>query len=105
MLPSDCGSRVCASRICQAPRCNDLVKNQGESDIDCGGPCPGCVTGAAWGKDSDCTSGNCATTCQQCPSDMVQVPTTSGTSWYCVDATEVTIGAYSSLLQSHPALS
>src|SRR5258708_6506158 len=36
---------------------------------------------------------------------MVQVPTTSGTSWYCVDATEVTVGAYSSFLQSNPSLS
>jgi hypothetical protein len=25
-----------------APTCNDGVRNQGETDIDCGGPCPAC---------------------------------------------------------------
>jgi formylglycine-generating enzyme required for sulfatase activity len=36
---------------------------------------------------------------------MVMVPTTSGTSFYCIDATEVTIGAYAAFLQSNPSLS
>ncbi len=33
---SDCGGLNCP----KCPTCNDKVKNQGEEDVDCGGPCP-----------------------------------------------------------------
>lgn len=31
---------LCQSRRCQPPTCTDRVLNQGEEDVDCGGPCP-----------------------------------------------------------------
>ena len=42
-----------------APACDDGTKNGDESDVDCGGACPGCMVGQACGKDADCASGNC----------------------------------------------
>jgi hypothetical protein len=46
----DCASGVCeelgcddaSMACCQAPSCEDGVKNQGEAQIDCGGPCDPC---------------------------------------------------------------
>ncbi|HVY47933.1 MAG TPA: hypothetical protein VHB21_18725 [Minicystis sp.] len=67
-LPSDCQSGVC-NGTCFAPTCSDGVKNQNETDVDCGGgpttlgclPCPNgkhCMLGR------DCQSGVCnAGTC------------------------------------------
>jgi formylglycine-generating enzyme required for sulfatase activity len=101
---ADCASGVCSMHMCQVPTCTDRVKNQAESDVDCGGPCPKCATGATCGKDADCTSGNCAGTCQPCPKDMVNVPTNGGGS-YCVDADEVTIAGYNTFLMSNPSTS
>jgi Sulfatase-modifying factor enzyme 1 len=101
---SDCASGVCAMHTCLAPTCSDKVKNEAESDIDCGGPCPKCPADSSCGKDADCASGNCTGTCQPCPKDMVNVPTTTGGS-YCVDAQEVTIGRYNTFLMSNPSTS
>jgi len=41
------------------PTCSDGVKNQGETDVDCGGPCAPCVDGKSCLLDSDCLSGYC----------------------------------------------
>jgi hypothetical protein len=102
-IGGDCASGVCASRLCQAPSCTDRVKNQGEGDVDCGGSCAKCGTDAACGKDGDCLSGNCSVTCQLCPRDMVRATSAGGP--YCIDATEVTVGAYNEFLVSNPPLS
>ncbi|MBD3262321.1 MAG: hypothetical protein GF334_11770 [Candidatus Altiarchaeales archaeon] len=48
-LKDCCGNQVCEAgesslncvRDC-SPTCFDGVRNQGEDDVDCGGPCPGC---------------------------------------------------------------
>lgn len=32
----------CVDGACQPPSCTDGILNQGEEDIDCGGPCPSC---------------------------------------------------------------
>jgi hypothetical protein len=103
VVRTDCTSDVCSSRTCQAPTCTDRVKNQDESDVDCGGSCPKCGTGATCGVDADCAAGNCAGTCQPCPAGMVSVTSAAGP--YCIDALEVTIGAYSAFLMSNPPLS
>ncbi len=43
------------------PPCADGVKNGDETDIDCGGSCPGkCDSGMSCIKNADCKSGNCA---------------------------------------------
>jgi hypothetical protein len=43
--------------------CYDGIQNQGESGIDCGGPCLRCNIGVTCNSDSDCTTGACNTTC------------------------------------------
>lgn len=49
------------------PTCNDSIKNQGETDIDCGGPCNSCSIGKECSRSSDCSSDYCSinNTCQQ----------------------------------------
>ena len=43
-----------------APTCSDGIKNQDETDVDCGGTiCSSCVDGATCNVASDCTSGHC----------------------------------------------
>ena len=41
------------------PTCDDQQQNQGESAVDCGGPCDGCGVGGACLLDSDCQSNWC----------------------------------------------
>jgi hypothetical protein len=42
------------------PSCNDGEQNQGETDVDCGGPnCPPCEAGQACSMDSDCETESC----------------------------------------------
>ncbi len=42
------------------PACDDRMLNGGESDLDCGGPCPGCSVGQMCSSSLDCLSGLCA---------------------------------------------
>lgn len=57
---ADCGSGVCTAGTCQAPTCNDGVLNGGETDVDCGGSCPGkCATGKKCTLASHCVSNIC----------------------------------------------
>src|SRR5262249_42044552 len=60
----DCSSQVCAGGLCQPPLCNDGVKNQGETDTDCGGPCGAtCAPGKSCSDNVDC--GALAPACSQ----------------------------------------
>ena len=63
---------TCVNQTCQmvqavqtslppGPTCTDGIQNQGESDIDCGGPCPRCVTGQTCASGDDCASAFCCT--------------------------------------------
>ena len=59
---TDCTSNYCnPSGKCATPSCTDTFKNNGESDVDCGGL--NCTTKCANGKDctagTDCTSSYC----------------------------------------------
>jgi hypothetical protein len=66
---ADCASDVCVkqnpycqffcARVCAAPACDDGVRNGLETDVDCGGGCPGCAGGAACNVDGDCAGGTC----------------------------------------------
>ena len=62
---SDCASGICAADsfgqlLCQAASCSDMIKNQDESDTDCGGVCgSNCSIPQACGTGADCLSGNC----------------------------------------------
>ncbi len=56
----DCISLNCGSGSCQAATCTDVIKNQGESDIDCGGNyCALCLLGQSCVYDSDCDTSYC----------------------------------------------
>jgi hypothetical protein len=57
---------VCgANKKCVAANCSDGVRNNGETGVDCGGPCAAltptqvCPPGDACGTASDCQSGIC----------------------------------------------
>ena len=41
------------------PSCYDRIRNQDESDVDCGGTCARCPAGLKCGVPSDCVSGIC----------------------------------------------
>jgi hypothetical protein len=60
---SDCQSNQCQGFHCtQAPdHCGNSVLNgdQGETDVDCGGPCPKCDLGQACLTNSDCADDRC----------------------------------------------
>ncbi|MEZ4394166.1 MAG: hypothetical protein R3A48_24090 [Polyangiales bacterium] len=57
---SACASGVCAGGACQAPRCDDRVRNGGETDVDCGGGgCPACARCLSCAADRDCADGAC----------------------------------------------
>ena len=64
-VDADCGSDYCdpvQKRCAAAPACADKQLTQGESDVDCGGPCDGCLEGKTCQESSDCASGlNCGT--------------------------------------------
>lgn len=71
---ADCTSGHChaESLLCELPHCGDGLRNQGESDVDCGGPCPdGCFGGQQCASDDDCGSGRCDDdgTCAQASCD------------------------------------
>ncbi|MCA9544172.1 MAG: hypothetical protein KC613_07265, partial [Myxococcales bacterium] len=54
--------------VCQAPTCNDGVRNGTETDTDCGGTCPqDCAAGRACGNGADCISGVCTNNVCQAP--------------------------------------
>ena len=67
----DCGPRIlncggcadhdngaCVTGTCQEPSCDDNIKNQNETDVDCGGDCPGCAEGKQCLVDDDCAQGH-----------------------------------------------
>jgi len=73
-----CGNICATGASCTAgacvtlPTCTDRIQNGTESDVDCGGTCPGCLTGNACRNNTDCRSGTCTTgacttpTCSTC---------------------------------------
>ncbi len=72
-IDSDCLSGMCDDDVCVSASCNDNVKNGHESDVDCGGTCPGCQEGAHCWLNSDCLSKNCESNiCQEGQADADQ---------------------------------
>lgn len=84
-IDNDCRSGFCNSSICESktdtvllqshvktkfctlvPTCNDGVKNQDETDIDCGGKhCTQCIENQSCLLGRDCTTGYCdSNTCK-----------------------------------------
>ena len=56
---SDCASRYCSNGKCTQATCSDNVKNQGESSVDCGGPCGKCGNGNSCNTNAECLSDFC----------------------------------------------
>jgi hypothetical protein len=50
---------VCTGDTCQTSGCDDDVRNGDESDVDCGGACPGCGDTKECGAGADCGGGRC----------------------------------------------
>ncbi|HEX2673749.1 MAG TPA: carbohydrate binding domain-containing protein [Polyangiaceae bacterium] len=72
----DCKSLICTNGKCIAATCNDGVKNQGESEIDCGAPCApakACGLGVHCNSEADCASWVCSPTTAKCIADNVVV--------------------------------
>lgn len=65
----DCESDNCdpASLLCVAATCEDERMNQGESDQDCGGPCPRCDVDQMCDDADDCVTSTCDETCRPSP--------------------------------------
>jgi hypothetical protein len=63
-----CASGICTMGVCQTATCTDGLKNGSETDVDCGGGCPGCANGKACIAATDCASGICAMGICQAPS-------------------------------------
>jgi len=68
LVNDDCESGFCnLSNKCAKASCDDDVKNNDETDTDCGGEkCPECGIGKECKKDSDCESGVCHSTSKVC---------------------------------------
>jgi len=54
-----CPTGVCFAGACIASFCESGQRDFGESDVDCGGSCPGCADTRGCGSDSDCASDTC----------------------------------------------
>ena len=61
------------SRTCVTPTCSDGIQNQGETGIDCGGPCPPCPppTCSDGIQNQGETGIDCGGPCPPCPSSLV----------------------------------
>ncbi|MBI5389701.1 hypothetical protein HZB01_04980, partial [Candidatus Woesearchaeota archaeon] len=64
----DCTSDYCSSaNKCEKPTCNDRVKNQDETDKDCGGDtCDACTGSMSCKVDSDCKLKHCDIVTRTC---------------------------------------
>ena len=57
-----CTGGSCSAGKCAPPSCTDKLKNQDETDVDCGGiDCPACSNGQTCQGDNDCASLVCDT--------------------------------------------
>lgn len=84
-------------------RCNNGVQDGDESDLDCGGTCPGCGPRRACREETDCATGICpsATLRCVCSSEMAELELSPDEA-FCVDYLEVTVADYSEFVQDVP---
>ncbi len=69
---------ICGEAVGGGPTCNDGIQNQGEAGVDCGGPCPACVTptcndGILNGNE---TGVDCGGSCPPCNTGSCQIALT-----------------------------
>jgi hypothetical protein len=59
---ADCANNICIAGQCRPDACVDGVRNNGETDLDCGGPCgASCGFGESCLSGGDCQSALCDT--------------------------------------------
>jgi hypothetical protein len=59
-MPSDCASRACKDGVCSAGTATDGIKNNDETDVDCGGKsAPKCADSKTCLVNADCMSNAC----------------------------------------------
>ncbi|HET7540857.1 MAG TPA: hypothetical protein VFK05_13335 [Polyangiaceae bacterium] len=56
---NDCESAYCKHGTCTTPTCDDGIKNQDETSVDCGGHCDPCEIGLLCDSDLDCAGEYC----------------------------------------------
>ena len=56
---TDCVEGECIDGTCQEPGCSNSAQDAGETDLNCGGPCPPCQAGQHCLQHSDCESSVC----------------------------------------------
>jgi hypothetical protein len=56
---ADCPGKICKAASCVPTGCSNLVKDSGETDTDCGGPCSPCPDSSHCEINGDCQSGVC----------------------------------------------
>jgi hypothetical protein len=100
----DCKSTHCGSQhLCLSPACADGMRNNKETDVDCGGSdCEPCPSSKHCASNTDCLSTFCNATVCACPSGMVSVPIAGGGGSYCIDEIEVTNAQYLAFYEANP---
>ena len=75
-MSEDCAQGTCQAQVCEAPSCEDGVKNLDETDVDCGGlECEYCTIGKACTEAFDCFSELCSgSVCVTTCNDGMQQP-------------------------------
>lgn len=60
-VSNDCTSSFCSNSVCTDQTCSDALRNQDETDIDCGGDtgCVRCAPGLGCISNGDCNKGIC----------------------------------------------
>jgi hypothetical protein len=69
LVPGDCATGFCdpTSKKCGAAACGDSLKDGTETDVDCGGTCPGkCADAKGCLVGTDCASGICDAVTKTC---------------------------------------
>ncbi len=60
---TECATKTCTNNLCSSPlpvSCADKIKNQDETDVDCGGICQKCQDGKGCFAGKDCLTGYCS---------------------------------------------
>jgi hypothetical protein len=74
-VAGDATSSSCLNTESVQPTCSDGIQNQGETGIDCGGPCRACATCFDGIQNQDETGVDCGGVCSACPTaESCEVP-------------------------------
>jgi hypothetical protein len=61
--------QACVQHACVSPSCTNKTRDGDESDVDCGGSCPGCAVGQRCSSRRDCASTTCDPGTRRCVPD------------------------------------